>query len=91
VNINLNAEVLSKYFLFLAILLSPFIATSVSAEQHMNKRVPAEWEPQEAVWLQWPGRWEKVYEPAFAQIASIIHIPGYRVGPGYLVEIVIFP
>jgi agmatine/peptidylarginine deiminase len=23
------------------------------------KRVPAEWEPQEAIWLQWPGRWEK--------------------------------
>ncbi len=38
----------------------------------MSKRVPAEWEAQEAIWLQWPGRWEKVYQPAFAQMASII-------------------
>ncbi len=38
----------------------------------MSKRVPAEWEVQEAIWLQWPGRWEKVYQPAFAQMASII-------------------
>jgi len=36
------------------------------------RRVPAEWEPQEALWLQWPGRWEKTYEPAFAQIANVV-------------------
>ena len=35
-------------------------------------RVPAEWEPQEAVWLQWPGRWEKVYEPAFAKMVNVM-------------------
>ncbi len=23
------------------------------------RRVPAEWEPQEAVWVQWPGAYEK--------------------------------
>ena len=41
-------------------------------EPSPNRRVPAEWEPQAAIWLQWPGRWEKMYEPAFAQIAAII-------------------
>ena len=36
------------------------------------RRVPAEFEPQEAIWLQWPGRWEKTYEPAYAQITNVI-------------------
>jgi len=36
------------------------------------RRVPAEFEPQEAIWLQWPGRWEKNYEPAYAQITNVI-------------------
>lgn len=37
-------------------------------------RVPAEWEPQDAVWLQWPQRWESDYEPTFAKIvAAILH------------------
>jgi agmatine deiminase len=36
------------------------------------RRVPAEFEPQEAVWLQWPGPFEKTYEPAFAQISNVI-------------------
>jgi len=35
-------------------------------------RVPAEWELQEAIWLQWPGRFEKVYEPAFAEIVNVV-------------------
>ena len=35
-------------------------------------RVPAEWEPQEATWMQWPGYWEKGQEKAFAKIADII-------------------
>ena len=29
---------------------------------YKTKRVPAEWEPQEAIWMQWPGYWEKDYE-----------------------------
>ena len=37
-----------------------------------TKRVPAEWEPQEAVWLQWPGRYEKALEDAFAKMATVI-------------------
>ena len=36
------------------------------------KRVPAEWERQEATWLQWPGRWEKDYEDTIAKISDII-------------------
>ena len=62
----------SKFFVIVTLLLSIFIVSPVDADQLMSKRVPAEWEPQEAIWLQWPGRWEKVYEPAFAQMASII-------------------
>ena len=36
------------------------------------RRVPAEWEPQAGVWLQWPGPWERSYERDFARIASVI-------------------
>jgi len=36
------------------------------------RRVPAEWEPQEAIWLQWPGHWEKAHETAFARMSSVI-------------------
>ncbi len=36
------------------------------------RRVPAEWEPQEAIWLQWPGPYEKVFETAFAKMAAVI-------------------
>ncbi|MEM7207509.1 MAG: agmatine deiminase family protein [Pseudomonadota bacterium] len=35
-------------------------------------RVPAEWEPQEAVWLQWPGRYERSYELSFAKMVEVI-------------------
>ena len=38
----------------------------------MSKRVPAEWEPQEAIWLQWPGPYEKAHETAFAKMTSVI-------------------
>ena len=37
-----------------------------------SKRVPAEWEPQESVWLQWPSEFERVFQPAFAQMSAII-------------------
>ena len=37
-----------------------------------SKRVPAEWEAQEAIWLQWPGRYEKAHETAFAKMAATI-------------------
>jgi len=35
-------------------------------------RVPAEWEAQEAIWLQWPGAYEKVYETSFARMTNVI-------------------
>ena len=34
-------------------------------------RVPAEWEPQEAIWMQWPGYWEKDYEITFVDSGKI--------------------
>ena len=37
-----------------------------------TQRVPAEWEPQEAIWMQWPGYWEKDYEITFAKITEIV-------------------
>jgi agmatine deiminase len=37
-----------------------------------SKRVPAEWEPQDSVWLQWPSEFERVFQPAFAQMSAII-------------------
>ena len=45
---------------------------SLAAQESATIRVPAEWEPQEAIWVQWPGRYEKVYETAFARMSIII-------------------
>ena len=46
---------------------------SASAEQSpVRKRVPAEWEPQAAVWLQWPSDFERVFKPAFALMTAIL-------------------
>lgn len=35
-------------------------------------RVPAEWEPQAAMWLQWPRSYESSYEPGFSKIVAEI-------------------
>lgn len=40
--------------------------------QMFTKRVPAEWELQEAIWLQWPGYWEKDFEQTIAKISDVI-------------------
>ncbi len=37
-----------------------------------DRRVPAEWEPQEAIWIQWPGSYEKMFETAFAKMTKVI-------------------
>ena len=38
-----------------------------------DRRMPAEWEPQAAVWLQWPQPWEgAAVERAFADIITVI-------------------
>jgi agmatine deiminase len=55
------------------LLLTCLIALGVSTPASAQiRRVPAEFEPQEAIWLQWPGRWEKAYEPAYAEITNVI-------------------
>ena len=60
-------------FAFLALLLTiAGIMTSKASDTGSGKRVPAEWEPQEATWLQWPGDFERVFQPAFAQMSAII-------------------
>ena len=69
---TLRIQFLNRLFVIFTLVILSFIGSLASASQQMSKRVPAEWELQEAIWLQWPGRWEKVYEPAFAQMASII-------------------
>ena len=46
--------------------------SQASEFKYQTNRVPAEWEPQEAIWMQWPGYWEKNLEITFAKIADII-------------------
>jgi len=48
------------------------IMTSNASETLSTRRVAAEWEPQEAIWLQWPSEFERVFQPAFAQMSAII-------------------
>ena len=63
------------YSLFLATTLTIFGGSVLMAKTNVNDRsirVPAEWEPQDAVWLQWPGHLEKSYERAFAEFSNII-------------------
>ena len=71
---RINTIVKSKiWFSSLALLLSVIgINTSANEVNNSTKRVPAEWENQEAIWMQWPGYWEKEYEPTFAKISAII-------------------
>lgn len=56
------------------IIMMPITPTPIHAADaaQSTKRVPAEWEPQEAIWLQWPGRWEKAHETSFAKMSVII-------------------
>ena len=58
-------------FRWTAALLCIFIVTLGKAAI-ADIRVPAEWEEQEAVWLQWPGRWERAYEPALSKVVAAI-------------------
>ncbi len=60
-------------FTLLALLLTITAIMITSASESLSgKRVPAEWEPQAAVWLQWPSEFERAFQPAFAQMAAII-------------------
>jgi agmatine deiminase len=72
---QLNGNKLKKKILIILItLLISVISTNSQANEDTNKikRVPAEWEPQEAIWIQWPGYWEKDYEMTFAKITNIV-------------------
>lgn len=60
-------------FFFLAMTDATHPGTAQSSE---SIRVPAEWEHQEAIWIQWPGRYEKDLEPVFSRLAMII--PRYQ-------------
>ena len=61
------------WIIFITILISVMIINNQAiGSTYKTKRVPAEWEPQEAIWMQWPGYWEKDYEETFAKIADII-------------------
>jgi len=65
---------ISKIWIILVTLLVSLMNLNIQANEvtHNNKRVPAEWEPQEAIWMQWPGHWEKSYEATFAKMTDII-------------------
>ena len=72
---QLNGNKLKKKILIIFItLLISVISTNSQTNEDTNKikRVPAEWEPQEAIWIQWPGYWEKDYEMTFAKITNIV-------------------
>jgi len=72
---QLNGNKLKKKILiiFITLLISVISANSQANEDtNKTKRVPAEWEPQEAIWIQWPGYWEKDYEMTFAKITNIV-------------------
>ena len=72
---QLNGNKLKKkiWIIFITLLIS-VISTNSQANEDTNKikRVPAEWELQEAIWIQWPGYWEKDYEMTFAKITNIV-------------------
>ena len=60
--------------LFLALLVTANVMGAISDHAMADpvRRVPAEWEPQEAIWLQWPRHWERSHETAFARISNVI-------------------
>ena len=49
-----------------------FYAISDQGVQQFHVRVPAEWEPQQAVWLQWPRTYEHSFEPALAKVVATL-------------------
>ncbi len=55
-----------------ALLALLFLLSSAAHVDAQIRRVPAEWELQEALWLQWPGRFERDYEPAYAKISNVV-------------------
>ena len=60
------------WIIFITLLISLMSINQANEFDRQTVRVPAEWEPQEAIWMQWPGYWEKDHEKAFAKMADII-------------------
>ena len=67
---GLQYQMISRTALTVAFALMCVVTLQILADT--QKRVPAEWELQEAVWLQWPGRYEKSLEEAFAKMTAVI-------------------
>lgn len=44
----------------------------VSDRDIASTRIPAEWEKQKSVWMQWPLDWESSHRPSFVRIISVI-------------------
>ncbi|MCP4144835.1 MAG: agmatine deiminase family protein [bacterium] len=53
----------------LALMLVLTVAISVNAE---TRRVPAEWETQTGIWMQWPKGYETSYQPDFCRIIDVL-------------------
>ncbi|MGR5147114.1 agmatine deiminase family protein [Photobacterium alginatilyticum] len=51
---------------------TPASNSNATTTKTTNVRVPAEWEPQAAVWMQYPDQWEANMRPAFARVVSVI-------------------
>lgn len=51
------------------IVLITLLPTALPAQ---SLRVPAEWEPHAATWMQWPGPYESALRPEFASIIEVI-------------------
>ena len=72
-NINNTKRKSRIWFISIVLLLSAISINTLANEvSNISKRVPAEWETQEAIWMQWPGFLEKDYEITFANIADIV-------------------
>lgn len=60
-------------FLFLLIGCTQRIADEIEmTESKAIRRVPAEWEPHEGTWLQWPKGWERGFQGTFSKIVNAI-------------------
>ena len=47
------------WIIFITLFISVMSINQASGFDRQTERVPAEWEPQEATWMQWLGYWEK--------------------------------
>ena len=74
---RLLVHIIRKIVLVIGLLSNVMVANADAMSDHnksqmLTKRVPAEWELQEAIWLQWPGYWEKDFEQTIAKISDVI-------------------